>query len=102
MRESSRRHVQRDSALLGIQPHINLVVVEVCPNRQQRLASPKLVGMQVLSVEPFLIPGIMLLNTVAMDRIIQKESEIRIKVKQRPAQKAVGFKAVSGLHCFAV
>src|ERR1051326_1456126 len=54
--------------------------------------------MHILSIEPFLVPRVVLLYTVASKRIFQKESEIGIEIKQRPAQESIGFEAVSGLQ----
>jgi hypothetical protein len=39
---------------------------------------------------------VVLLESVAPDRVVQVEGEIRIEVKQRPAEKTVQFEAVAG------
>ncbi len=51
--------------------------------------------MQILRIGTFLIPGIVLLNAVAVDGVVQKECEVGVEVKKRATQKTVDFQAVA-------
>src|SRR5262245_17769875 len=95
MRMCAIRNGQRNTVLLRIDSHVNLIVMEVCACRQQRRITPKPMRMQILCVESFLIPRIMLLNSIAVYGVIQKKSEVRVQVEQRTAQEPVGLKTVS-------
>src|SRR5262245_19806744 len=52
--------------------------------------------MQVLRVEAFLQPRVVLLDSVAMQRVIQEQGEVRVEIEQRPAQESTGFETVAG------
>ena len=58
--------------------------------------------MHVLRIAAFLQPGIMLLEGVAVHRIVQKESEVRVQIEQRPAEKAIRLECVAIRPSFAV
>src|SRR5262245_51566740 len=102
MRIGAGHDIQRNAVSLGIKSDIDLIVLEVCAGRELRGIPPKPVGMQILCVEPFLIPRIMLLNAVPVYGIIQEKREVGVEVKQRSTRKPIGFKTVSGLQSLPV
>src|SRR4030095_5828321 len=88
---SARSNIQGHPVLLRIESDIDLIVVKVCAGCQQRNIAPELVGMKILCVESFLIARIMLLNPVAMYRIVQEKREVRVQVEKRAAQESIGL-----------
>ena len=52
--------------------------------------------MHVLRIDTFLIPRVVLLDAVTVAGIIQEQSEIGIQIKERPAEKSIGFETVAG------
>ena len=61
-----------------------------------------MVSVNVLRVQAFLQSRVMLLKGVAMSGIIYEISEVRVKVEQRPAYKAINFERISVADAFAV
>src|SRR5689334_16114192 len=84
------------------QVYVDLIVAKITACGEQQRVPKKLVRMQVLSVDALLQTRIVLLDLVAVNRIIQVKSEIRIQVKQRPSQKSVHLEDVAGRHFFLV
>src|SRR5262245_46505646 len=94
---SMRAGFQReDLSLLGVQQaDVDLVIVEVGSDRQQRIVAEQTIGMQVLRIDPLLQARVMLLDFISMNRIVQEEGEIRVEIEKRSAHKAIHFQDVS-------
>src|SRR5438046_8945469 len=70
---------------------VDLVVVEISAGGEQAGA----VGARVLRIGPFLQTGIVLLDSVASDGILQEEGEIGEEVEKRPADEAGGLESLA-------
>src|SRR5262249_49619413 len=55
----------------------------------------QLVGVKILSVDSLLEAGIMLLYFVAVDRVGQEESEVRVQIKERSSNESIDLEDVA-------
>src|SRR5437762_13770154 len=76
VRQSVARYTKRFAVCLWKQSHVDLVIVKVCADGQERRISPQLMWSQVLRIEALLTARIMLLNPVAVRVVIQEEREV--------------------------
>src|ERR1035441_6103908 len=88
-------HASWNPALTRIQPHVDLVVVEVGTRHQDCRYRSEVVWMGVLGIQPLLQAGIVLLESVAVHRIVQEEREVGVEVEEGTGQEAVRFEGVS-------
>jgi hypothetical protein len=65
----------------GIKADIDLVVVEVRSGGKCLRGDPEPVEMKILRVGAFLQPRVMLLESIAIYRVVEVEREIRIQVE---------------------
>src|SRR5262245_16400370 len=98
MSQGRGRDTQRHAACLRIQGDTYLIGMEVRSESQQYPASQKPVGMQVLRVGSLLKARIVLLDSVAVHRVVQVEREVGIQVKQGTAHEPIHLEAVTGLE----
>jgi hypothetical protein len=85
----------RHTAQARIEGDIDLIGVNIGTRREQRLPPEHFVWPQILRVPTLLQARIMLLDAIAVYRIVQKKREIRIQIKQRPRGKSVRFKHIA-------
>ena len=84
------------AAVARIEPDVDLVVVEVGAARSERpRRGPELVRMRVLRVQPLLQARIVLLEGVAVHRIVQEEGEVGVEIEQRARDEAIGLERVA-------
>src|SRR5258708_7480373 len=67
--------------LIMEQVHVDLVVVKVRSGGKQRAVTEQFVGMEILHVDALLQARIVLLDLVAVYRILEKKSEIRVEIE---------------------
>ena len=61
-----------------------------------------MVNVKVLRVQALLQTGIMMLEGISMNGVVEKVGEIRVQVEQRSADKAVDFERIAVGEAFAV
>ena len=85
----------RLASIPRVETHVDLVVVKVCAGYQHGSHRTQLVSVCVLDVQAFLKAGIVLLEGVPADRVVQVESEIGEEVEEGAGDEAVGFEGVA-------
>src|SRR5712692_5107010 len=85
-----------------VQAHIDLIVVKIATAGEQRLRRAKCMWTKILRVRALLQTRIMLLDRVAVHRIIQKKSEIGIEVEKRSADESIHLESIAASAVFAV
>jgi hypothetical protein len=68
-----------------IEPDVDLIVMKVGACRKQCMLPKHLEGMKPLRTGTLLQAGVVLLNAISIDFVVQEERKIREEVEQRPA-----------------
>src|SRR5437879_1891488 len=89
------RHTHGIALDPGIEPDIDLVVVEIAAGDKKGPVSKKVEGMKQLGIGALLQARVVLLNPITTGLISQKESKIGIQIEERASQKAVNFQGVT-------
>src|SRR4051794_17504911 len=95
MRLCARCYSCWHAAFPRVKANIDLIIMEVCSGTEQSRERPQFVRMRVLQIAAFLQARIVLLERIAMDRIVQEERKVRIQIKKRPADENVRLEGVA-------
>jgi hypothetical protein len=71
-----RGHTGRNAPVARVQSNIYLIVMKINSRRKRCRDLPDLVDVSVLRVRAFLKPGVMLLESISVDRIVKEICEI--------------------------
>ena len=82
-------HIERHASFLRVQADVDLVVVKVGAGGEQRLQAGDLVRQLILRVGAFDQARIVLLDGVAVQRVVQEEGEVGEEVEQGPGHEAI-------------
>ena len=80
---------ERHASFLRVQADVDLVVVKVGAGGEQRLQAGNFVRQLILRVDAFDEARIVLLDSVAVQRVVEEEGEVGEEIEQRPRHEAI-------------
>jgi hypothetical protein len=94
-RQRIRSVIERHASRPRVERDVDLAAMYVAAKRQERRLTKELEGMQVFKIRAFLKPRVVLLNSVSVTLVVQKECEVRIEIK---VTKASSFRLSPESH----